>query len=75
MTAGPCPRSARPNIMRPAAKMSLLIAERAAVRTTAFSTVAADLRPTPVKIWTKGLPDVPTCCQGLTDMMTARVRT
>ncbi len=75
MTAGPCRRWARPNMVRPAAKMSLLIADSAAVRATRLSTAAADLSPTPAKISTKGLPEESMACQGVIDMITARVRT
>ena len=75
MIAGACPRCAMPNIIRPAPKMSLLIADSAAVITTMFSTVAAGPMPRPWKICTKGLPSVPMLCHGLIAMITASVST
>jgi len=45
--------------MRPAPKMSLLIADTAAEITTILRMVAADLMPRLSKICTKGLPWLP----------------
>ncbi|SLH59209.1 Uncharacterised protein [Mycobacteroides abscessus subsp. abscessus] len=75
ITAGAWPRWAMPYIIRPAPKMSLLIAESAAVITTMLSTVAAGPIPRAWKICTNGLPSEPMLCQGLIAMITARVST
>ncbi|MCY1246978.1 hypothetical protein D9M72_602590 [compost metagenome] len=48
-----------PYIMRPALKISLLIADTAAEITTMFSKVAAEPMPRPLNICTKGLPSLP----------------
>ncbi|MNL83541.1 hypothetical protein D3C87_2112210 [compost metagenome] len=53
-----------PYIMRPAPKISLLMAEMAAVITTTFSTLAAELIPRLLKISTNGLPFWPMLFQG-----------
>lgn len=53
-----------PYIMRPAAKMSLLMAEIAAEITTIFSTAAAESMPKALNICTNGLPSLPTLDQG-----------
>ncbi|MNJ82512.1 hypothetical protein D3C77_819680 [compost metagenome] len=50
--------------MRPALKMSLLIAEIAAEITTMFNSVAAEPIPRPLKICTNGLPSLPILLQG-----------
>ena len=53
-TAGACPAAARPNSVRPMAKVIAFSAEKAAMMTTAFRTWAAAGRPTASMIWTKG---------------------
>ncbi len=64
-----------PYIMRPAPKMSLLIAEMAALITTTLRMLAADFTPSAEKISTKGLPLVPTPVQGKIDISTIMVST
>ncbi|MCY1179624.1 hypothetical protein D9M73_200330 [compost metagenome] len=61
--------------MRPAPKMSLLMAEIAAEITTILRMVAAELIPRLSKICTNGLPWLPICCHGKIDISTSIVRT
>ncbi|MNJ70337.1 hypothetical protein D3C77_667870 [compost metagenome] len=64
-----------PYSMRPAPKMSLLMADTAADITTILRMVAADLMPNPSKICTNGLPWLPICVHGKIDISTNRVST
>ncbi|MNV79007.1 hypothetical protein D3C71_1725370 [compost metagenome] len=72
---GAWPCWARPYIMRPAPKMSLLIAEIAAEITTTLSTAAAEPIPRLLKICTNGLPSLPICGHGYRHISTNRVST
>src|SRR6478609_6589593 len=58
--AGAWPWLDSPKRMRPAPKMSLLMADNAAVMTTALRMCGAAGMPRLLKIWTNGLPLLPT---------------
>ncbi|MNI96945.1 hypothetical protein D3C73_1555010 [compost metagenome] len=61
--------------MRPAPKMSLLIAESAAVMTTALRIFGAAGMPNPSKICTNGLPLLPISFHGKMLISTPKVST
>ncbi len=72
---GAWPCSAIAYIIRPAPKMSLLIAEIAALITTRFRISAAERTPSAEKICTNGLPFAPTPVHGKIDISTIIVST
>ena len=74
ITCGAWPACDIPNIMRPAPKTSLLMADRAAVMTTMLRIDAAVPNPRFSKIWTNGLLSELMVCHGMIAMMTARVQ-
>lgn len=73
--AGACPCRDSPKRIRPAPKMSLLIADSAAVMTTALRMWGAAGMPSPLKICTNGLPLVPISFHGNRLIRTPRVST
>ena len=72
---GASPSFDMPYIMRPAPKISLLIAEMLALITMMLRMVAAAGIPRPSKISTNGLPCSPKLFHGKIAISTARVQT